>query len=169
ACLPRHHLGGAEVSEDCLTLNVYAPPAAAAQPRAVMVWLYGGALELGSNVDYDLSALARQQDVIVVAPNYRLGALGFLAHPALRGPGEGAYALLDQQAALRWVQRNIGAFGGDPRNVTLFGESAGAWSTCYQLTAPGAAGLFRRAILQSGSCLTADSAVDRETAERGGR
>lgn len=78
-----------------------------------MVWIYGGALELGSNVDYDLSALAARQDVIVVAPNYRLGVFGFFAHPALRGEGEGAYALLDQQAALRWVQRNIAAFGGD--------------------------------------------------------
>ncbi|WP_372394120.1 carboxylesterase/lipase family protein [Xanthomonas sp. NCPPB 3582] len=169
ACLPRYRFGQKHVSEDCLTLNLYAPPGPApAHPRAVMVWIYGGALQLGSNVDYDLSALAARQDVIVVAPNYRLGVFGFLAHPALRGEGEGAYALLDQQAALRWVQRNIGAFGGDPRNVTVFGESAGAWSICYQLVSPGARDLFQRAILQSGSCLAADSSIARNAAEAGG-
>ncbi|MCC4602382.1 carboxylesterase/lipase family protein [Xanthomonas campestris] len=171
ACLPRYGFGHKHVSEDCLTLNLYAPPGPApAHPRAVMVWIYGGALQLGSNVDYDLSALAARQDVIVVAPNYRLGVFGFLAHPALRGEGEGegAYALLDQQAALRWVQRNIGAFGGDAHNVTVFGESAGAWSICYQLVSPGAKGLFQRAILQSGSCLSADSSIARNAAEDGG-
>ncbi|WP_372360509.1 carboxylesterase/lipase family protein [Xanthomonas axonopodis pv. poinsettiicola] len=169
ACLPRYRFGQKHVSEDCLTLNLYAPPGPApTHPRAVMVWIYGGALQLGSNVDYDLSALAARQDVIVVAPNYRLGVFGFLAHPALRGEGEGAYALLDQQAALRWVQRNIGAFGGDPRNVTVFGESAGAWSICYQLVSPGARDLFQRAILQSGSCLAADSSIARNAAEDGG-
>ncbi|AZR22085.1 carboxylesterase/lipase family protein [Xanthomonas vasicola] len=169
ACLPRYRFGQKHVSEDCLTLNVYAPPGPApAHPRAVMVWIYGGALELGSNVDYDLSALAARQDVIVVAPNYRLGVFGFYAHPSLRGEGEGAYALLDQQAALRWVQRNIAAFGGDAQNVTVFGESAGAWSICYQLASPGAAGLFQRAILQSGSCLASDSSVPQREAESGG-
>ncbi|WP_167765338.1 carboxylesterase/lipase family protein [Xanthomonas euroxanthea] len=169
ACLPRYRFGQKQISEDCLTLNIYAPPGPApAQPRAVMVWIYGGALELGSNVDYDLSALAARQDVIVVAPNYRLGVFGFFAHPALRSEGEGAYALLDQQAALRWVQRNIAAFGGDAHNVTVFGESAGAWSICYQLASPGAAGLFQRVILQSGSCLASDSSVPRAEAERGG-
>ncbi|MEA5123167.1 carboxylesterase/lipase family protein [Xanthomonas floridensis] len=167
ACLPRYRFGQKHVSEDCLTLNLYAPPGPA-HSRAVMVWIYGGALQLGSNVDYDLSALAARQDVIVVAPNYRLGVFGFLAHPALHGDGEGAYALLDQQAALRWVQRNIGAFGGDAHNVTVFGESAGAWSICYQLVSPGAKGLFQRAILQSGSCLAADSSVARNAAEDGG-
>ncbi|CAD7738853.1 Para-nitrobenzyl esterase [Xanthomonas hydrangeae] len=169
ACLPRHRFGQKQVSEDCLTLNVYAPPGPApAHPHAVMVWIYGGALELGSNVDYDLSALAARQNVIVVAPNYRLGVFGFYAHPALGGQDEGAYALLDQQAALHWVQRNIAAFGGDAHNVTVFGESAGAWSICYQLASPGAAGLFQRAILQSGSCLASDSSVPRSEAERGG-
>ncbi|MCC8617431.1 carboxylesterase/lipase family protein [Xanthomonas vesicatoria] len=169
ACLTRYGFGQKNVSEDCLTLNIYAPPGPApAHPRAVMVWIYGGALELGSNADYDLSALAARQNVIVVAPNYRLSAFGFLAHPSLPGEGEGAYALLDQQAALRWVQRNIAAFGGDAHNVTVFGESAGAWSICYQLVSPGARGLFQRAILQSGSCLTADSSVPRHDAERGG-
>ncbi len=169
ACLPRYRFGQKQVSEDCLTLNIYAPPGPApAHPRAVMVWIYGGALELGSNADYDLSALAARQNVIVVAPNYRLGVFGFFAHPSLRGEGEGAYALLDQQAALRWVHRNIAAFGGDAHNLTVFGESAGAWSICYQLASPGARGLFQRAILQSGSCLASDSSVTRAEAERGG-
>jgi len=169
ACMPRYRVGQKHIAEDCLTLNIYAPPGPApATPRAVMVWIYGGALELGSNVDYDLSALAARQNVVVVAPNYRLGVFGFLAHPQVQGDGEGAYALLDQQLALRWVQRNIGAFGGDPGNVTVFGESAGAWSICYQLASPGAAGLFQRAILQSGSCLAGDSTVARSDAERGG-
>ncbi|WP_355607938.1 carboxylesterase family protein [Xanthomonas cannabis] len=169
ACLPRYRIGRTHVSEDCLTLNIYAPPGPApAHPRAVMVWIYGGALELGSNADYDLSALAARQDVIVVAPNYRLGVFGFLAHPGLRGEGEGAYALLDQQAALRWVQRNIAGFGGDAHNVSVFGESAGAWSICYQLASPTAKGLFQRAILQSGSCLAADSSVTHDEAEHGG-
>ncbi|WP_425609683.1 carboxylesterase/lipase family protein [Xanthomonas arboricola] len=169
ACLPRFRFGQKQVSEDCLTLNVYAPPGPApTHPRAVMVWIHGGALELGSNVDYDLSALATRQNVVVVAANYRLGVFGFYAHPSLHGEGEGAYALLDQQAALRWVQRNIAAFGGDAHNVTVFGESAGAWSICYQLASPGAAGLFQRAILQSGSCLASDSSVPRSEAERGG-
>ncbi|PPV06307.1 carboxylesterase family protein [Xanthomonas bromi] len=169
ACLPRYRFGQKALSEDCLTLNIYTPPGPApAHPRAVMVWIYGGAMQLGSNADYDLSALAARQDVIVVAPNYRLGVFGFLAHPALRGEGEGAYALLDQQAALRWVKRNIGAFGGDARNVTVFGESAGAWSICSHLTSPAAIGLFQRAILQSGSCLAGDSGLPRAAAERGG-
>ncbi|MCQ4159520.1 carboxylesterase family protein [Roseomonas sp. GC11] len=153
--------------EDCLNLNVYAP--AEARPgerRPVMVWLYGGALLLGSNRQYDPGGLAQARGVVVVAPNYRLGALGFLAHPALRASGGTANAgLLDQQAALRWVRDNIAAFGGDPGNVTLFGESAGAWSTCLQLVSPGAAGLFHRAILQSGPCGMAVSTAPLAAAE----
>ncbi|WBV44445.1 carboxylesterase/lipase family protein [Pseudoroseomonas cervicalis] len=157
--------------EDCLHLNVYAP--ASARPgerRPVMVWLYGGGLVVGSNRQYDLSRLAERQGVILVAPNYRLGALGFLAHPALRAAAGGAanLGLLDQQAALRWVQRNIARFGGDPGNVTLFGESAGAWSTCLQLVAPAAEGLFHRAILQSGACQTAFSTLPLAEAEAAG-
>jgi para-nitrobenzyl esterase len=161
--------GSGRQSEDCLTLNVYAPrDADPARPRPVMVWLYGGGFESGDNVTYDPSRLAERQGVLVVAPNYRLGAFGFLAHPALRGPGEGAYALLDQQAALRWVRDNIAGFGGDPHNVTLFGESAGGWSVCYQLTAPGAAGLFQRAIIESGACASPLSVISLADAEAGG-
>ncbi len=156
--------------EDCLTLNVYAPPAAAAgQGRPVMVWIHGGAFLLGSSGQYDPSVLARNTGSLVVTINYRLGALGFLAHPGLRGdPGEGAFGLLDQQAALRWVRGNIAGFGGDPHRVTLFGQSAGAWSTCYQMVSPGAAGLFSRAILESGACITRETSLPAASAEVGG-
>ena len=118
-----------------------------------MVWIHGGALVTGESNDYDPAGLVRR-GVIVVTINYRLGALGFLAHPALAArPGgpSGNYGLMDQQAALRWVQRNIGAFGGDPRNVTIFGESAGGLSVLSQLASPGARGLFSRAIVESGA------------------
>jgi para-nitrobenzyl esterase len=168
-CMQAALPGSGPQSEDCLTLNVYAPPGAhAGQSLPVMVWLYGGAFVTGYNVEYDPSRLAQRQDVITVAPNYRLGAFGFLAHPGLRGPGEGAYALLDQQAALRWVHDNIAAFGGDPGKVTLFGESAGAWSVCEQLTAPAAQGLFQRAIIQSGACASPESVLAQADAEAGG-
>lgn len=157
--------------EDCLTLNVYAPPAAAGgQGRPVMVWIHGGAFVLGTSGQYDPSTLARNTGAVVVTVNYRLGALGFLAHSALRGtPGEGAFALLDQQAALRWIRTNVAGFGGDPRRVTLFGQSAGAWSTCDQLASPGAAGLFARAILESGACVTPATSLPAAAAEEGGR
>ena len=156
--------------EDCLTLNVYAPAETApGDRRAVMVWVHGGAFVLGTSGQYDPSALARREGLVVVTLNYRLGALGFLAHPALRGrPGEGGFALLDQQAALRWVRDNIAGFGGDPHRVTLFGQSAGAWSACDQMAAPGAAGLFSRAILQSGACVTPETSLPVEAAEAGG-
>jgi para-nitrobenzyl esterase len=151
--------------EDCLYLNVYtpaAPPAAGAR-WPVMTYLPGGAFVLGAGDNYDPSRLAIEQNVIVVTVNYRLGALGFLAHPALTAEtpsgASGNAGLLDQQAALRWVRDNIASFGGDPGQVTLFGESAGAWSACYQLASPGAAGLFHRAILQSGSCVDPVSLV----------
>ena len=134
-----------------------------------MVWIHGGAFILGSGGQYDPSLLARTTGALVVTLNYRLGALGFLAHPGLRGqPGEGAFALLDQQAALRWVRTNIAGFGGDPRAVTLFGQSAGAWSVCGQMAAPGAAGLFGRAILESGACITPQTSLPAAAAEAGG-
>ncbi|QDG94714.1 carboxylesterase family protein (plasmid) [Rhizobium sp. NIBRBAC000502774] len=161
--------------EDCLYLNVYAPPATKLRPASalpVMVFLPGGAFILGSGDNYDPSRLARTQDLLVVTVNYRLGAFGFLAHPALRresvSGGSGNFGLLDQQAALRWVQRNIAAFGGDPQNVTLIGESAGAWSACYQTVSPTAKGLFQRVILQSGSCTDMQSLVSSGEAEQGG-
>ncbi|MEL6109215.1 MAG: carboxylesterase family protein [Planctomycetota bacterium] len=139
--------------EDCLYLNVWTSAAADAK-RPVMVWIHGGALTSGSGQEtaYDGTQFAKR-DVVLVTINYRLGALGFFAHPALSEESEhgvsGNYGFLDQIAALRWVQRNIAAFGGDPDNVTVFGESAGGTSV-YSLTAsPLAKGLFHRAILQS--------------------
>ena len=139
-------------AEDCLFLNVYAPTNA--QKAPVMVWIHGGSFQMGAGSDYDLSVLAREQGVVAVSLNYRLGALGFLATPALdtaQGTA-GNLGLLDQQLALKWVRDNIAAFGGDAQNVTVFGESAGGMSICAQLASPGAAGLFDKAIIQSGPC-----------------
>jgi para-nitrobenzyl esterase len=138
-------------SEDCLFLNVTAPTKPA-RPRPVMVWVHGGAFTMGAGSDYDAAKLATRGDVVVVTVNYRLGVFGFFGHPALKG--EGDFGLQDQQAALRWVKHNAAFFGGDPGNVTLFGESAGAMSTCSQLAAPAARGLFDKAITESGSCRT---------------
>ncbi|MFC6023772.1 carboxylesterase/lipase family protein [Plantactinospora solaniradicis] len=140
----------ASETEDCLYLNVTTPRERSARPRPVLVWLHGGGLRSGDGGGFDERRLAVTGDVVVVNLNYRLGILGFLGYPGLAGSG--SFGLQDQQAALRWVRRNIAVFGGDPRNVTLFGESAGADSVCAQLTSPAAAGLFSRAILQSGNC-----------------
>ncbi|MEV4216009.1 carboxylesterase/lipase family protein [Micromonospora sp. NPDC049662] len=142
-------------SEDCLYLNVTTPRTPARTPRPVLVWLHGGDFRFGQGDAYGGERLAADGDVIVVTVNYRLGALGFLAHPALAGPdgSTGNYGLQDQQAALRWVRRNATAFGGDPGSVTLAGQSAGATSVCAHLAAPGSAGLFHRAIMQSNSCV----------------
>ena len=141
--------------EDCLYLNIYAPAGNDAV-RPVMVYLPGGAFTIGSGANYDPSRLAREQGRLVVTVNYRLGALGWLAHPDFAEDGEGVggnWGLLDQQAALRWVQANIAAFGGDPADVTLFAESAGAWTACHLMTSPASEGLWSRVILQSGSCI----------------
>lgn len=142
-------------SEDCLNLNVYAPPGAAHRRLPVMVWIHGGAYILGSGAGYDPAPLVATGQVVVVSMNYRLGPLGFMALPGLAGESAttGNYGLLDQQAALRWVRANIGAFGGDPGNVTVFGESAGGNSVCMQLISPAARGLFDRAISESGGCV----------------
>jgi para-nitrobenzyl esterase len=141
-------------SEDCLFLNVFTPSGAPRfVPRPVMVWIHGGALVTGKSDDFDPTQLVRN-GVTVVTINYRLGAFGFLAHSSLAAtPGgpAGDYGLMDQQAALQWVQRNIARFGGNPRDVTLFGESAGALSTLAQLVSPGGRGLFARAISESGT------------------
>ncbi|MFJ4934182.1 carboxylesterase/lipase family protein [Streptomyces pseudovenezuelae] len=143
----------ADSAEDCLYLNVTTPADGADRkaPRPVVVWLHGGAFSSGSGDQYDATRMARQGDVTVVTVNSRLGALGFFAHPDL--PDSGAFGLQDQQAALRWVRDNAAAFGGDPGNVTLMGESSGGASVCAQLASPKAAGLFHRAVIQSGSCL----------------
>jgi para-nitrobenzyl esterase len=144
-------LGG---NEDCLYLNVYAPAGATKKNLPVMVWIHGGAYVLGTGQTYDPASLVTRGNAIVVTINYRLGLLGSLALPELDkeagAAGSGGYSLLDQQAALRWVQQNIGQFGGDARKVTLFGESAGATYTCMNVASPSAAGLFSSAIAQSG-------------------
>jgi para-nitrobenzyl esterase len=141
------------ISEDCLYLNVYTPAARPGANRPVLVWIHGGGLVQDGARNYDGTKLAADGTVVVTI-NYRLGALGFLAHPALAsrpGGAAGNYGLMDQQAALRWVQRNIAQFGGDPRNVTIAGQSAGGLSVLAQMVSPGARGLFQRAIVQSGT------------------
>jgi len=147
----------AKMSEDCLSLNVWTPKAARKAP--VMVWIHGGSQTFGYTGSrlYDASALAAR-GVVVVTVNYRLGVLGYLAHPALSAESphgsSGNYGLLDQIEALRWVRRNIAAFGGDPANVTVFGESAGAMSVVQMLASPLARGLFQKAIAESGGMPT---------------
>ena len=145
---------GKPTSENCLTLNVWTPPRGQrGDKRPVMVWIHGGGFVNGSGDIYHSRSLAAKGHIVVVTVNYRLGALGFLAHPSLGPPGDvGNYGLADQQAALRWVRDNIAAFGGDPRKVTIAGESAGGMSVCDHLVAPGSAGLFRAAIIQSAPC-----------------
>jgi para-nitrobenzyl esterase len=144
-------------SEDCLSLNIWTPKQAKKAP--VLVWIHGGALLTGSSREalYDGRHLA-DRGLVVVSINYRLGALGYLAHPALSAEDprhvSGNYGLLDQVAALDWVRRNIAAFGGDPANVTIAGESAGALSATYLMVTPAARPLFRRAIVQSGYLVT---------------
>ncbi|WP_158566856.1 carboxylesterase/lipase family protein [Actinomadura craniellae] len=154
--------GTATYEEDCLYLNVTTPDRRDRHGKGharlpVMVWLHGGGNTTGNGSSYNGAKLAVDGNVVVVTIHYRLGALGWLAHPAFEAGDQrryqaGNYGLLDQQAALRWVQRNITAFGGDPRNVTLFGESAGSADTCANLASPPARGLFHKAIPQSGTC-----------------
>ena len=159
-CLQRYNAGDNGVgplpaSEDCLTLNVWTP--ARPHPRLpVMVWIHGGGFVNGSGTAalYDGAALARQ-GVVVVTLNYRLGRFGFFAHPALTAESPNGllanYGLMDQIAALRWVQDNIAAFGGDPRQVTIFGESAGGIAVNTLMISPAARGLFSKAIVESGA------------------
>jgi para-nitrobenzyl esterase len=145
-------------SEDCLYLNVYTSDVTSRssrhdRARPVLVWIHGGGFVTGAGRQYDGSKLAAD-GAVVVTINYRLGALGFLAHPALASrPGgpAGNYGLMDQQAALNWVHDNIRAFGGDPHNVTIAGESAGGLAVLAHLSSPGSRGLFQRAIVESGS------------------
>lgn len=142
-------------SEDCLYLNVWTAAKAASERRPVLVWIHGGGFRQGSGAlpIYDGEALAAR-GLVVVTINYRLGVFGFLAHPELTKESDrgasGNYGLMDQIAALEWVRRNIGAFGGDADNVTIDGQSAGAHSVCYLMASPLAKGLFHRAIAQSG-------------------
>ncbi len=142
-------------SEDCLYLNVWTPAKTPDEKLSVMVWIHGGAFNFGSAAqpEYNGKNLA-QKGVVVVTVNYRLGPLGFLVHPMLSKESahntSGNYGLLDQIAALKWVQTNIAAFGGNPDRVTIFGQSAGSRSVSLQMISPMSAGLFHRAIAQSG-------------------
>jgi para-nitrobenzyl esterase len=161
---PASPFGIASTTEDCLFLNVFTPDTGDIRElRPVMVWIHGGALVTGESDDYDPTVLVKD-GVIVVTINYRLGALGFLAHPAFAAEktdpdrdhdidpnSAGDYGLMDQQLALRWVRDNIAFFGGDPLNVTIFGESAGGLSVFSQLASPAAANLFHKAIVESGA------------------
>jgi para-nitrobenzyl esterase len=145
-------------SEDCLYLNVWTPARSAGEKLAVMFWIHGGGFQAGSASEprQDGARLAGK-GVVVVSLNYRLGVFGFLAHPELtKESGRGAsgnYGLLDQVAALRWVRDNVAAFGGDPGNVTIFGESAGSFAVSALMASPLARGLFQRAIGESGAYL----------------
>ena len=150
---PRRNSGPVNASEDCLYLNVYSQSIEPDARRPVMVWIHGGGFHVGSGNRHDPQHLVRK-GVVGVSINYRLQVLGFLAHPELsRESAHGAsgnYGLLDQMEALKWVKRNIAAFGGDPDNVTIYGESAGGMAVALHMISPLSAGLFRRGIAQSG-------------------
>lgn len=150
--------------EDCLYLNVWTPDLFPAKPYPVMVWIHGGGFTVGHSYETTPGQqLAKQGNVIVVSINYRLGALGFMAHPELTREGKGTsgnYGMLDQIYALQWVQNNIKNFGGDENNITIFGESAGGMSVCNLLTSPLAQGLFHKAIIESGPCFSPYPGLD---------
>ncbi|MEU9030397.1 carboxylesterase family protein [Streptomyces sp. NPDC048383] len=153
SCVQLPPLGPAAAtgSEDCLFLNV-TTPAGRGRGRPVMVWFHPGGFRDGSGAAYRPEPLVVRGDVVVVTVNYRLGVFGLFGHPELGGAPN--FALADQQAALRWVRANAVAFGGDPDRVTVFGVSAGGLSVCAHLVSPASAGLFGRAVAQSGSCST---------------
>jgi para-nitrobenzyl esterase len=161
------------MSEDCLYLNVWTPEAERDAGRPVLVYFYGGGFLAGDGSEprYDGASMARE-GVVVVTLNYRLGVFGFLAHPALTAEApdsaSGNYGLLDQQRALEWVQQNIRAFGGDPQQVTIAGESAGSMSVSAHMAAPGSDGLFARAIGESGAVLGTNPLPSRAQAEQSG-
>ena len=146
-------ISASEGQEDCLYLNVYVPSTPSATPRAVMLWIYGGGYKSGSISVFNGTALAASEDVIVVMGNYRLGVLGFLSNDGTFAESgtTGNWGLLDQRAVMMWVQANIGAFGGNPDRVTVFGESAGAMSVIAHLVNEESAKLFDNAIIQSGT------------------
>jgi para-nitrobenzyl esterase len=141
--------------EDCLTLNITLPRGKSARPRPVLLWMHGGAFVGGAASLYRLDRLARDADAVVVSINYRLGVFGFMAPPAATSGEKRVLGLEDQRLAMRWVKDNIAAFGGDPGNITLAGESAGAASVCMHMLAPEQTrGLYHRAIVQSAACST---------------
>src|SRR5262245_31322291 len=162
--------GPASDNEDCLYLNVWTPDPAPSKPLPVMVWFHGGGNQQGAAGDpvpfpgvpgrfYDARVLSSERHVVVVTINYRLNAFGFFAHEGLAAedaayPYAGNQGLLDQRAALQWVRANVAAFGGNPKRVTIFGESAGSEDVCLQIASPGTKKLFHRAISESGGCTT---------------
>jgi carboxylesterase type B len=149
--------GARTEAEDCLFVNVQRPAGLrTGERRPVYVFIHGGGLVNGSSNQADMAALVRATGVIGVSFNYRLGVLGFLGLPGLTAEGaeSGNYGFQDQQAALGWIRRNVAAFGGDPARITVGGESAGGWSVCGHLVAPGSRGLFSQAMIQSGSCVS---------------
>jgi len=172
--------GTASDDEDCLYLNVWTPDPAPVEPLPVMVWIHGGGNVVGSTGDfvpfppyeeyrlYSAHNLAGPRNVVVVSMNYRVGVFGFFGHSDLttedpQFPYAGNQGLLDQRAALEWVRDNVAAFGGDPENVTIFGESAGSWNVCAHVVSPLSSGLFHRAISESGGC-TAGIATAQDSA-----
>jgi para-nitrobenzyl esterase len=165
-------LGGPQkISEDCLYLNVWTGAKKVGEKRPVMVWIYGGGFGIGmtSTPTYDGANLARK-GVVLVSVTYRVGPMGFLAHPELSkesGKGSGSYGIQDQIAGLKWVKQNIANFGGDPLNVTIFGESAGGISVSMLTASPMAKGLFQRAISESGGNMTPPRATLKAAEEQG--
>lgn len=169
-CAQPSAFGTGSTSEDCLYLNVTTPhghgSARTGRLRPVMVWLHSGGFAFGAGDQYGALRLSTGAEAVVVTVNYRLGAFGYFGYPGL--DGSGTFGLADQLAALRWVQRNARAFGGDPDNVTLFGESAGGISACGHLTSPLAQGLFHRAIIQSGPCSVPGMLASQQAVEANG-
>lgn len=162
------------INEDCLYLNVWTTAKSSGEKKPVMVWIYGGGFVSGGTACaiYDGENIAKK-DVVFVSIPYRVGVFGFLAHPELtkesKGKSSGNYALLDQIAALHWIQKNIAAFGGDANNVTIIGQSAGAFSVNALVASPLAKGLFKRAIAESGGMFSADgNAISLQAAEKNG-
>jgi len=157
-------------SEDCLTLNVWTPSVEPeGEPLPVMVWLHPGSFSVNSGSTWDADDLAAIGDVVIVSPNYRLNVFGFLGMEALLNedpdyPSTGNYGIEDQQLALKWVQQNIASFGGDPDNVTLFGESSGGMAVCVHLVSPQSQGLFSKAVNQSGPCAFINQSLEQSIA-----
>jgi carboxylesterase type B len=154
ACVqdPTQEVTNGSVSEDCLHLNIFAPKPAMPGGAAVMVWIHGGGFVIGSGLSYYPSPLVAAGDVIVVTINYRLNAFGFLSTGDAASPGN--VGMMDQVLALEWIKENIGAFGGDNNNITIFGESAGSASVNFHLLSERSKGLFNRAMMQSGTMLS---------------
>jgi para-nitrobenzyl esterase len=162
--------GPAGGSEDCLYLNIFAPSDRKA-PKPVIVWIHGGGNKNGSGADYDGTRLAGGgpfgSQTVVVTINYRLGLFGYFSNPGINGEGHlwGNYGIMDQQQALRWIRKNIAAFGGDPDNITISGQSSGAANSIVHMISPISKGLFDKAILQSGPPVVPDSIFATETGE----